>query len=280
MTGWSTTAAASRGARASRWRPSSRCARSSASRYPDFSVPHFWEQLGPVHGLEISYTWTRSWPCRRPGSWPRVRGPGPIPPAAGAPPAVRDDGTPRCLAPRLAAAAADAGLGGGYGRCRRADPVRALCARGEHGLDVGRTQTPPAHVWALCGALHRSRQSLLPHAQGGDGPHHRAWRGRQPGAEGAGDPPAAGLVPASARAQRARLRDQSRAACRRSCGWRGVGATSTPTPTSSRSSCPTSTGASRCPRRSPAGPSCRWWESIWSCCSPNSTPARCKTTAR
>ena len=31
MTGWSTTAAASRGARASRWRPSSRCARSSAS---------------------------------------------------------------------------------------------------------------------------------------------------------------------------------------------------------------------------------------------------------
>ena len=181
-------------------------------RYPDFSVPHFWEQLGPVHGLEISYTWTRSCPCRRPGSWPRVRGPGPIPPAAGAPPAVRDDGTPRCLAPRLAAAAADAGLGGGYGRCRRADPVRALCARGEHGLDVGRTQTPPAHVWALCGALHRSRQSLLLHAQGGDGPHHRAWRGRQPGAEGAGDPPAAGLVPASARAQRARLRDQSRAA--------------------------------------------------------------------
>ena len=83
----------------------------------------------------------------------------------------------------------------------------------------------------FAGALHRSRQSLLLHAQGGDGPHHRAWRGRQPGAEGAGDPPAAGLVPASARAQRARLRDQSRAACRRSCGWRGVAATSTPTPT-------------------------------------------------
>ena len=28
-------------------------------RYPDFSVQHFWEQLGPVHGLEISYTWTK-----------------------------------------------------------------------------------------------------------------------------------------------------------------------------------------------------------------------------
>ena len=45
-------------------------------RYPDFSVQHFWEQLGPVHGLEISYTWTRSWPCRQPGSWPGVRGRG------------------------------------------------------------------------------------------------------------------------------------------------------------------------------------------------------------
>ena len=32
-----------------------------------------------------------------------------------------------------------------------------------------------------------------------------------------------------------------------------MAATSTPTPTSSRSLCPTSTGASRCPRRSPAG---------------------------
>ena len=139
-------------------------------RYPDFSVQHFWEQLGPVHGLEISYTWTKlalqaaGLVAKSPG------GPGPVPPAAGAPPAVRDDGTPRCLAPRLAAVAADAGLGGGYGRCRWADPVRALCARGEHGLDVGRTQTPPAQVWALCGALHRSRQSLLLHAQGRDGP--------------------------------------------------------------------------------------------------------------
>ena len=28
-------------------------------RYPDFAVQHFWEQLGPVHGLEISYTWTK-----------------------------------------------------------------------------------------------------------------------------------------------------------------------------------------------------------------------------
>ena len=280
MTGWSTTAAASRGARASRWRPSSRSARSSASATrtsPCSTSGSSWARC------TASKSRTRGREAGPVGGRARGQesgGRGPVPPAAGAPPAVRDDGTPRCLAPRLAAAAADAGLGGGYGRCRRADPVRALCARGEHGLDVGRTQTPPAHVWALCGALHRSRQSLLLHAQGGDGPHHRAWRGRQPGAEGAGDPPAAGLVPASARAQRARLRDQSRAACRRSCAWRGVGATKTPTPTSSRSSCPTSTGASRCPRRSPAGPSCRWWESIWSCCSPNSTPARCKTTAR
>src|SRR5262245_47818761 len=28
-------------------------------RYPDFSVQHFWEQLGPTHGLSISYTWTK-----------------------------------------------------------------------------------------------------------------------------------------------------------------------------------------------------------------------------
>lgn len=28
-------------------------------RYPDFSVQHFWEQLGPEHGIAISYTWTK-----------------------------------------------------------------------------------------------------------------------------------------------------------------------------------------------------------------------------
>ena len=189
MTGWSTTAAASRGARASRWRPSSRCARSSASA-------------------------TRTSPCRTSGSsWARctasksrTRG-REAGPAGGrargqesggrGPYRRRRERRPLCgMMVHL-----DASRHGwlpqlpmqdlvvGYGRCRRADPVRALCARGEHGLDVGRTQTPPAHVWALCGALHRSRQSLLLHAQGGDGPHHRAWRGRQPGAEGAGDPP-------------------------------------------------------------------------------------------
>ena len=186
----------------------------------------------PVHGLEISYTWTRSWPCRRPGSWPGVRGRGQYRRAAGAPPAVRDDGTPRCLAPRLAAAAADAGTWWWLwtmptgGSC-----TRALCPR----------RTRPSTLAALKHLLRRygrfaelytdraSHFCYTPKA--GDGPHHRAWRGRQPGAEGAGDPPAAGLVPASARAQRARLRDQSRAACRRSCGWRGVAATSTPTPT-------------------------------------------------
>ena len=231
MTGWSTTAVASRGARASRWRPSSRCARSSASATRTSPCSTSGSSWAPGARPRNLVHVDEKLALQAAGLVARSPGPGPIPPAAGAPPAVRDDGTPRCLAPRLAAAAADAGLGGGYGRCRRADPVRALCARGEHGLDVGRTQTPPAQVWALCGALHRSRQSLLLHAQGGDGPHHRAWRGRQPGAEGAGDPPAAGLVPASARAQRARLRDQSRAACRRSCGWRGVAATSTPTPT-------------------------------------------------
>ena len=32
-------------------------------RYPDFSVQHFWEQLGPVHGLEISYTWYEAGPA-------------------------------------------------------------------------------------------------------------------------------------------------------------------------------------------------------------------------
>jgi transposase len=28
-------------------------------RYPDFSVQHFWEKLGPEHGITISYTWTK-----------------------------------------------------------------------------------------------------------------------------------------------------------------------------------------------------------------------------
>jgi transposase len=28
-------------------------------RYHDFSVQHFWEKLGPQHGIEISYTWTK-----------------------------------------------------------------------------------------------------------------------------------------------------------------------------------------------------------------------------
>ena len=41
------------------------------------------------------------------------------------------------------------------------------------------------------------------------------------------------------------------AACRRSCGWRGVAATSTPTPTSSRSLCPTSTGRFTVPPAQP-----------------------------
>ena len=43
-------------------------------RYPDFSVQHFWEQLGPVHGLEISYTWYEAGPAGGRASWPRVRG--------------------------------------------------------------------------------------------------------------------------------------------------------------------------------------------------------------
>ena len=28
-------------------------------RYPDFSVQHFWEKLGPEHGISISYTWAK-----------------------------------------------------------------------------------------------------------------------------------------------------------------------------------------------------------------------------
>lgn len=28
-------------------------------QYPDFTVQHFWEKLKPVHGLSISYTWTK-----------------------------------------------------------------------------------------------------------------------------------------------------------------------------------------------------------------------------
>ena len=42
-------------------------------RYPDFSVQHFWEQLGARCTASKSRTRGRSWPCRRPGSWPRVR---------------------------------------------------------------------------------------------------------------------------------------------------------------------------------------------------------------
>src|SRR5262245_33287787 len=28
-------------------------------RYAEFSVRHFWEKLGPEHGITISYTWTK-----------------------------------------------------------------------------------------------------------------------------------------------------------------------------------------------------------------------------
>jgi hypothetical protein len=54
---WSMGAAGGPGASGSRWRRWSSSAKSE--QYADFSVQHFWEKATEVHGLAISYTWSK-----------------------------------------------------------------------------------------------------------------------------------------------------------------------------------------------------------------------------
>ena len=247
-------------------------------RYPDFAVQHFWEQLGPVHGLEISYTWTKlalqaaGLVAKSPGrgQYRRRRERRPLCGMMVHLDASRPGWLPQLPMQDLVVAMDDA-------------DGRILYARFVPEENTASTLAALKHLLRRYGRfaeLYTDRAShfcYTPKARAAPPTNHGGAVSRALKVLGIRQ-----LLAWSpqARGRSERASGPSRAACRRSCAWRGVAATSTPTPTSSRSLCPTSTGASRCPRRSPAGPSCRWWESIWRCCSPNSTPARCKTTAR
>ena len=234
----------------------------------------------PVHGLEISYTWTRSWPCRRPGSWPGVRGRGQYRRRRERRPlcgmmvhldASRHGWLPQLPMQDLVVAMDDADGRILYARFVPEENTASTLAalkhllrrygrfaelytdRASHFCYTPKAGTAPTteHGGAVSRALKvLGIRQLLAWSPQARGRSERAF-GTSPG------PLAAGAAGGGEWQLRARQHLPRAGLCARlQPALHGA------------------PGAAR-PGLPAAG-----WESIWSCCSPNSTPARCKTTAR
>lgn len=206
-------------------------------RYRDFTVKHFHEQLVKRHGYRLGYTVTRlalqraglvAPGKRRGGRHRKKRERRPLPGMLlfqSLPPRRRGTARRTAGSPR-------SGPGGG----------------GRHCLELSRTGRDDRPAGPVPGALYRPRLALLPHglkpAARSTRPDRRRSAGRWRSSASRTSRPTRPRRAAAWNGRSAR----SRAACRPSCGSPGSPPSRPPTAIRGRSSCPTTTPASRCRR--------------------------------